>query len=358
MVTQKQIADELGVSRQLVNFALSGYQGVAENTRATILATAKKLGYQPNIYARALREKQTGIIALWVPDQVSSHYYHVAYEMGRLAKASDSELIISKVNSTDASKTLSHVPVDAIIAVDTPKAVIRHLEALKSITVISIGAYHSRSSDHVHIDLLSGTKEVVKFLIRSGFRRIAHATSVHRNDLHESRRRGYQTAMQGAKLDLEFIYYPVAEKQRLVSREVIRNYINDHGCPEAIFCHSDDVAIGIYRGLCDLKIRVPEQVALVGCDGIEDAEYLECPLSTLEQPVEAMCATTWRFLQKRIQHPSLPTQQATLKTRFIIRESSTGPGAVTANETVDNGCDLGIRHGFAGANVERKVELK
>ena len=92
--------------------------------------------------------------------------------------------------------------------------------------------------------------------------------------------------------------------------------------PEAIFCHSDDAALGIYRGLCDLKLRVPEDVALVGCDGIEDTEYLECPLTTLVQPVSAMCAAAWEFLMKRLAHPETTMQKIILQPKLALRESS------------------------------------
>jgi DNA-binding LacI/PurR family transcriptional regulator len=80
--------------------------------------------------------------------------------------------------------------------------------------------------------------------------------------------------------------------------------------------------LSIYRGLCDMKLRVPEDVALVGCDGIQDTEYLECPLTTLVQPVAAMCATAWQFLMRRIDRPTMKRQKAELKPKLVIRDSS------------------------------------
>jgi LacI family transcriptional regulator len=129
----------------------------------------------------------------------------------------------------------------------------------------------------------------------------------------------------------EFIYYPLTEQQRTIARQLIQDYIREHGCPEAIFCHSDDVALGIYRGLCDMKIRVPEDVALVGCDGIQDTEYLECPLTTLVQPVAAMCATAWQFLIQRMDHAATKTQKTKLKPKLVIRASSVRKNRATAS---------------------------
>jgi LacI family transcriptional regulator len=162
----------------------------------------------------------------------------------------------------------------------------------------------------------------MEHLIGSGFQRIAHATFVREDSQNNDRRSGYLKAMRDAKLKPEFIYYPLTEQQRTITRQLIQDYIRENGRPEAIFCHSDDVALGIYRGLCDLKLRVPEDIALVGCDGIQDTEYLERQLTTLVQPVAAMCATAWQFLMRRLEHPNAKLQTTTLKPKLMIRDSS------------------------------------
>lgn len=331
MITQAQIAKKLGVSRQLVTFALAGYPQVSKESRERILAAARSLGYRPNPHARALRWQRTGIIALWIPDQISTHYTHVSRELGRLVKQARNELIISEVGSAEAQRVVPHVPVDGICAVDASPTVQLELEALKAkgVPVVSVGTYCTQNTDSVQVDLLAGTMEAMEHLIDSGFQRIAHATFVRKDASHESRRTGYVKAMRKAGLKTEFIYYPLTEQQRPITRQLIQDYVRDNGRPEAIFCHSDDAALGIYRGLCDLKVRVPSEVALVGCDGIEDTEYLECPLTTLVQPVAAMCATAWQFLQQRLAQPrqSIAPQHAVLKPRLVVRESSRRTGA-------------------------------
>jgi LacI family transcriptional regulator len=185
-----------------------------------------------------------------------------------------------------------------------------------------MGADCFENTDSVQVDLLAGTLEAMDHLIKSGFRRIAHATFVREDSTRASRRLGYVKAMRKAKLKPEFIYYPLTEQQRPIVRQLIQDYIRENGCPDAIFCHSDDVAIGIYRGLCDMKLRVPDDVALMGCDGIQDTEYLERPLTTLVQPVAAMCATGWQFLMKRIDRTAMQLQKTKLNPKLVIRDSS------------------------------------
>lgn len=325
MVTQAQIAKKLGISRQLVTFALAGYPQVAKESRERIQAMATEMGYRPNPHARALRRSKTGLIALWIPDQISTHYSHVARELGRLMKQAKHELIVSEVGVADTKQIWSHVPVDGVCALDASKAVQSKLKALaaKSVPVVNLGTYGSADTDNVQVDMEAGTAEVMRHLIGAGFRRIAHATFVRKNAAGESRRIGYAKAMREAGLKTEFIHYPLSERQRPVTRQLILDYIRDHGRPEAIFCHSDDAALGIYRGLCDAGIKVPADIALVGCDGIEDTEYLECPLTTLVQPVAEMCATAWQFLQNRLADPAIPIQHARVAPKLAIRMSST-----------------------------------
>jgi DNA-binding LacI/PurR family transcriptional regulator len=324
MVTQEQIARKLGISRQLVTFALAGYPQVSKASRQRILAAARDMGYRPNPHARALQRKRTGIIALWIPDQISTHYSHVARELNRLVRRERNELIITEMNATEAEQVLSHVPVDGVIAVDMPDQVklYRDTAATRSIPLVSMGAYVSSGTDSVQVDLHAGTKEVMSHLLEAGYRRIAHATFVHKNEPQAGRWLSYHEAMQKAGLKPEFIYYPLSERLRPAARHFIQDYIRQHGAPEAIFCHSDDAALGVYRGLCDLKMRVPEDVALVGCDGIEDVEYLECPLTTLVQPVEEMCAAAWKFLMERLEQPERKRQSLVLKPKLVVRESS------------------------------------
>ncbi|MDB6018343.1 MAG: Transcriptional regulator, LacI family [Pedosphaera sp.] len=324
MVTQEQIARKLGISRQLVTFALAGYPQVSVESRKRILRAAEEMGYRPNPHARALRRGRTGIIALWVPNQISTYYVHVARELNRLVKQARLELIISEVGTEEAEQVLSHVPVDGIFAVDAPEQARAYLRSpfAKTIPVISMGADCCEKTDLVRVDLLAGTMELMKHLLDSGFRRIAHATFMREATPQADRRLGYAKAMRGAGLKPEFLHYPLSEQQRPIVRQLVQDYIREQGKPDAIFCHSDDVAVGIYRGLCDMKLRVPEEVALAGCDGIQDTEYLECPLTTLVQPVVAMCATAWQFLAQRLEHPTMKREQAVLKPKLAIRESS------------------------------------
>lgn len=327
MVTQLDIAKKLGISRQLVTFALAGYPQVSPESRKLIQTTANEMGYCPNPHARALKEGKTGIMALWIPDQISSHYVHVARDMTRLLHQAQADLVVSEVGASVSGQFLSHVPADGIFVVDAPAQILSHLRTHPSpnVPIISMGAQCCPKTDYVKVDLLSGAIEATHHLIKSGYHRIAHMTFVKSGTEEQERRSGYLKTMKKAGLKPEFIYYPLSDFQRPIARKLIQDYISQQGCPEAIFCHSDDVAIGVYRGLCDLGLHVPKDVALMGCDGIQDTEYLECPLTTLIQPVQEMCTTAWQFYVDRQADPKREPQHIILKPQLVIRESTRCP---------------------------------
>jgi LacI family transcriptional regulator len=324
MVTQELIARKLGLSRQLVSFALAGNPQVSEASRKRILAAAQELGYKPNPFARALKKGRTGIVALWIPDLFSTHYIHLMHELNRVVKQEQHELIVNEAGTGKTDQMMSHVPVDAIFAVETQQQVESYLAARgnHAVPVVSMGAVCSTKTDYIKVDLAAATQEAMEHLIRSGYKRIAHATFVGKGLPEASRRVSYAQAMRKAGLKAEFIEYPLAPVQRASVRKIVQEYVKSNGVPEAVFCHSDDVAMGVYRGLCDMKIRVPEDVALVGCDGIQDTEYLEVPITTIVQPVEEMCALAWSFLTKRLDEPTTKLQQNILKPKLQVRESS------------------------------------
>jgi len=91
---------------------------------------------------------------------------------------------------------------------------------------------------------------------------------------------------------------------------------------DALFCYNDAAAIGAYRALRDAGRRIPEDVAIVGCDGIEDILYLDRPLSTLALPVEAMCRTAWERMAARLADPGLPPERTMFTSELLLRDST------------------------------------
>jgi DNA-binding LacI/PurR family transcriptional regulator len=293
-------------------------------------------GYQPNRNARALATGRTQSVALWATNLRSAYYGEYIHFLHEETLRHDYDLIVrgAKVQESaggdqeeetlDTSKLMSW-PVDGIFAVDLPRYTIPGLKdsLIGGIPFVNVGGYVLESADYVRVDFTQPVTEAIQHLAAVGCKRIAYLVPDWFEWFIQSsdpRLCGYKNAVAALGQEPEFILTPDERREGVAS--VLPSYIEQHGCPDGIFCYNDVMAIGAFAVLRDLGRRIPEDVALVGCDGIPAAEFLIPPLTTIVQPLEQMCSMAWSLLMQRIQDPALPLQQVMLTPRLEVRASS------------------------------------
>ncbi len=328
-VTIVDIAKKLKLSHATVSRVLNKREDrfISAATRQRVLQTSQEMGYRPNLNARALVTGRTNRIAFWSPGMGERYFQELAYHFHQVLRKRDYQLIVGEIGKEKGDPFsewgFSRQDVDGVIMFTgglgkSLKSVLEQkLPAMAPGVIIS--PHYVGSLDFVCLDIYSASMEAMGGFIRSGRKRIAHVLTVHTQVEHDGRYRAYGEVMNEAGLEPAYVIVPQWTKDS--SRKTIKEWIKDHGRPDALFCANDELAIGVYRGLCDLGIRVPEEVALVGCDGIEETEYLEVPLSTIFLDMKAMCETAWEFLHRRMENPDLDRQRVDLKAKFIKRES-------------------------------------
>ncbi len=277
--------------------------------------------YRPNRAARTLATGKTGFISLWIGDLFHPYYARTMQHVSREVEGSGYETVVFRIRHGRVSSTTLFTSADGLLALDWAGVVDAYLDSEpQPPPLVSMGLDCSRRTDYVTIDLYPGAVAAVEHLVETGRRRIVYLThpeSVLRN---EPRFRAYHDVLAQAGLAPEVIKTEIDNRTKC--REDVRACVTERGTPDAFFCLSDDMAMGAYRALCDLKRRVPEDVAIVGCDGIEEGEYLEKPLSTISLPIPEMCRLATEFLQRRMADPTLPQQEAVLQPTLLRRESS------------------------------------
>lgn len=331
--TRDDVARHANVSGWTVSNVLNGRASAAirEETRERVLAAARELGYRPNTNARALVTGRSCVIGLWMCLNYSQYRSHVLHIIQQQIKATGYELVIRDIEEElhldpDFTRTFQ-TPVDGILSFDTPTAgtafsrVNAGPEGALTIPFVSMGAYWSPGFDVVGIDLYAGARVALEHLLQTGRRRIAHLIPYTGEDWpHDPRVRAYEEVLRAAGLTP--LYLSAANHSLSASRAAVREFLSTGGKVDAIFCHNDDMAFGAHRALCDAGVRIGPEVALVGCDGIEETEYLSPPLTTIVQPIEEMCRLAWETLQVRIQNPNAPLQQHILTPQLAVRASS------------------------------------
>ena len=329
--TRDDVARAANISGSTVSRVLSGRNDVSilPETREKVIAAAKALGYHPNMAARALMNGRTGIIGFWMSLEYSNYRGQVLDHMRTLLQGTE---FAAAVTDIDEEYNLAHsfdralrLPVDGIIAFDTSASVdafARDSERLAPhLPFVSMGAYWSESKSYVGVDLRKGADKAMAHLLETGRRKISYLAP-HTSDLVNSGPRydSYTEAMTSAGLEPQtiavstFHYAPI--KEALIALHC------DKKLPEAILCMNDEAAVTASLVLHTLGVKVGQDVALVGFNGIDEAEHLPVPVTTVRQPIKEMCAKAVEFLKTQMQDPELPPQQIVLEPELIIRESS------------------------------------
>ena len=327
-VNSVDVARLAGVSQATVSYVLTGRkdQTIREETRRKVMDAAQTLGYRPNLAARALATGQTRLIALWVPYSYHSVFSHVIEQIVRVAQESRFRVVIVQI-AGETGKTLgpsgflSEWHVDGILAFDATCLVEELLDRHVGLPpLVSFGPACSGRTDHVGVDLYEGSLQAVRHLHEIGCRRIAYAGYHQRLGVGEPRYDAYHRVMQ--EIGAEPLVLPLLRGEYDDSYQMVRDHVTAFGCPDGLFCWNDEAAIGANRAFADLGLRVPEDVALIGSDGIRETLYSVPALSTVAQPFEEMCQLAWDFLQRRLKEPSLPPQHILLPMRLTKRAST------------------------------------
>ncbi len=333
-VTMSQIADAAGVSRATVSFVLNSRErangSISPETRQRVMEIAVELGYRPNRTARALVTGRSHLIGLCVLDLGLPHYANVIRRMESRTRQSAFHLLVSRwennlgVEDGEVLEGIFPWPLDGVLALEADEILNRHWSAKQKwpAPIVSMGGtnYHVDNLDTVGIDLPSGVTQALGHLTEIGCRRIAFVSHFNETSLQDRRAKAYLKFMEQTHKGPEFVC--LSSQERAATRQEFKEYVAWHGCPDGLLCINDEVALGVYRALWDLKINVPRDVALIGCDGIADTQYLECPITTIVQPVEEMCQIAWEMLQQRIENPEREFQHHLLVPQLAVRDSS------------------------------------
>jgi DNA-binding LacI/PurR family transcriptional regulator len=328
-VTLEDIAKVAGVTAMTVSRVMQGKPGVLAATREKVLGVAKELNYTANLSARALKTGRTGAIAV------------VSGTLNRMYNARIVHLLETELRSSGYQMRLLHThdelqdlinatnaaAVDGVIVAGMHDLVeeFRSLDPHIFQPCVFIDNLMRTDTDCVYNDAQSAVEEALQLMMEAGRKRIAffkHSRLVTDPKFPETRQETYRAVMKRAGRVPELISLSSNDDiSDLDKGLILKKYIHDHGCPDAVLCFNDRAAMLLYRELLDLGYRVPGDLLLVGCDDIPFMKYFDPPLSTIAQPAEEICKKAWEFLQARIANPDLPFQQAHLKCELIIRRS-------------------------------------
>lgn len=306
--TMQDVARRAGVSVKTVSNVVNGYPHIRPATRDRVLAAIADLDYQINLTARNLRTGRTGVIGLAVPELSLPYFAELADSVIEAADAEGLTVIIEQHGGRREREvevlggSRRHLT-DGLIY--SPLALGPGDEHLLDVTypLVLLGEriFHG-PVDHVTMRNTDAARAATEYLLGLGRRRIA-AVGVHPGEEVGSaalRLAGYQAALAAAGIGADPALQGEAGLWHRATGAAAMARVLDAGArPDAVFAFNDALALGAMHELQVRGIRVPEDVAVIGFDAIDEGRYSNPTLTTVDPGREEIAGTAVRLLHER-----------------------------------------------------------
>jgi LacI family transcriptional regulator len=336
MATLKDVARETGLGIGTVSRALSGHPRVSPETRRLVEETAKRIGYQSNALARALRRSESKAVGLVIPDLENEFYMTGAAILQDVLTAQGYLLVLccsTNDPATDARllASLAERQVDGIAHVPCSPEGSTAIRALNP--RLPVVEYSRRSASDA-IDSVTGDEErgadaVVAHLAELGHSRIAMIAGPSGLSTTDDRTSGFENACRRLRLrqrDCPVLHGPYGTDW---GREATTRILREHQDVTAIFASSSRLAMGVLEALHQNRVRVPEDMSVVGFLKPEWFDIVSPPLTTYDLPLKEMGGMAAQLLLQRIREGTDPAAREPRTVRFegrmVVRESTAPP---------------------------------
>lgn len=332
----KDVAGLAGVSVKTVSNVVNDYPFVRDTTRSRVEKAIAELNYRPNVTARNLRSGRTGVIGLAVPDLAAPYFAELAHYVVDAALERKWTVLVDETGQTDdsalrqrerhAAAGIQEHMIDGVIL--SPLALNEDdIARYGSVPLVLLGErLGSHLADHVAIDNQSAAEQVTKHLVDLGRRRIAVIGAQSRPYGHTARLRlqGYRAALKAAGLRYDrSLVLPAQAWRRETGQAAVHRLLTLADPPDALFCFNDQLALGAMRGLYDAGVQVPDDIAVVGFDDIEESRFSIPSLSSVAPDKVAIAAQAVACMAQRLERGSdWQPQEITVGHQLCVRESS------------------------------------
>jgi len=333
------VAQLAGVSIKTVSNVINDYPHVRPQTRERVQAAIDQLGYRPNLSARGLRSGRTGVIGLAVPALSENYFAELADAVIRAADARGLSVVVEQT-SGDRERELQVITGGRLRLTDgllfSPFALGQSdVDALKTgFPLVLLGErIFDGPTDHVTMHNVSSARAAVEHLLDIGRRRVAIIGAVDGSATDTSsatlRVEGYRQAFEGAGLDVDpRLIRTTKHWNRTGGAWAIRELIAEGLSFDGVFALNDALGLGALRALGEAGLRVPEDVAVIGFDNIDETRFSMPSMSSVDAGSAEIALTAVHMLIERIEEKGDRRPARTVKPGFrIVRRESTGfPG--------------------------------
>jgi LacI family transcriptional regulator len=289
----KDIARELGVSVVTVSKVLRNHSDISDETRKRVLKKMKELNYQPNYAARALVTGRTYTVGLVVPDLLHPFFAEIAKGLSGVLRKRGYSLVLASsdedpgLESQEIEQLLAR-RLDAMIIASAQQTVeeFRRIEGQGVPYILVDRSFVGLAANFIGVDDQAVGELAVEHLIQVGCRQIAHIRGPQVSTAM-GRLEGYRRAMSRNNMSPPSEYIPAATAGDADSeargREAMWQLLQVQPRPDGVFCYNDPSAIGAMNAILDAGLRIPEDIAIIGCGNLHYDSSLRVPLSSIDQ---------------------------------------------------------------------------
>ena len=315
-----EVALVAGVSTATVSRYINTPDQVAHKTQLKVESAIRETGYTPNTLAQKLRRGRSHHILVAVPSVGDPFFSAVMRGVRKAARAHGYTVFIREtrqeaLSTEEMNAVLDSKQADGIVLLNNMTYVAGKLDPSTDTL---------RRPATIHIDNVAAAETMTQFLIKHGHRRIAMIYSGRKPSFVE-REHGFRSAMQRAGLDVADKIVIDTENSLEGGREAARSLMNLETRPTAIFCGSDELAIGCMHEVREAGLCVPADISVAGFDDNRYAAVSNPPLTTIRQPAERMGVHVVEELCRAIDNDGVPLGDgAVVPHELIVRDSVAG----------------------------------
>lgn len=314
-VSIRDVATQVGVSIGTVSHVLNGNTKarISKDTQARIRSVAEELGYRPNQLARSLWRGKTDTIGLLVSGFRNPFFVDVVESAENAILASGYKVQSAFAPSAHGTfrdhAEVFNWPVDGVVMWASADQTLETYMGPNAVLtpVIYIGTIRTDDTDWIGFDSYGGGRLLMEHLISRGYRKIAYAYPAEWEPGKEDGRfLAFRDVCNENGITPRTLFTPNRDETSTAGLELGQSIARMRPAdrPDAIYCHNDTIAIGLFGGLRRAGLRVPDDVAVAGFDGIEFGQTLEAALTTIRIPGDRIAEQAMRVLNARLKDPA------------------------------------------------------
>ncbi|MYA73972.1 MAG: LacI family transcriptional regulator [Acidimicrobiaceae bacterium] len=327
--TLRDVADRVGVSPRTVSRVVNDEGGFSEVTRVRVLEAVEDLGYQPNMLARGLITHRSGTVGLVGVDMTDPFFPAMAEGIQNAARETGRTIFFAS-NDGDSQRQAevfrslwSHA-VDGVIVFPAPGTIDQLAgyarRGMPLVVVDDIVEFPNLAS--VSFDLEDGAVQAAQHLLATGRRRIGMIGSEITVPRTRRRERGFYQAFESPPVGAELPELVRVQPTVSGGAAGLQKLLERRPDLDGIFAYNDLMAVGAMRAAQASGYRVPDDIAIVGCNDIEMSALLNPGLTTIRLDRPRLSAEAIRVLHELIEEPTSNPTPLVLPVELVIREST------------------------------------